>query len=111
MLVFDDRLRIPLARSMVLGRNPARPESEPDTIVVALPDMSRSISKAHVRIDREAERVYVQDLGSTNGTELVVHDHPVVLAAGTRVEWPAGAHLLLAGQPLRVEGRDRAPAA
>jgi hypothetical protein len=104
MLVFDDRLRVPLERSIVLGRNPERPESEPDTIVLALPDMSRSISKAHVRIDREAERVFVQDLGSTNGTELVAHDRFVQLSAGSRIELLPGAHLLLAGHPLRVEG-------
>ncbi|MGC5222221.1 FHA domain-containing protein [Micromonospora sp. DT81.3] len=111
MLVFDDRLRVPLERSIVLGRNPERPESEPDTIVLALPDMSRSISKAHVRIDREAERVFVQDLGSTNGTELVAHDRLSELSAGSRVELPPGAHLLLAGHRLRIEGWEEGSAA
>lgn len=103
-LVFDGRLRIPLVRSVVLGRNPA-PLGDA-TVAVALPDMSRSISKAHVRVERAAGAVFAEDLGSTNGTEMVIGDRTILLAAGERVEVPRGAHLLLAGHQLRFEARD-----
>lgn len=93
--------RIPLVRSVILGRNP--PPVGGDTVVVSLPDMSRSISKSHVRLDNEGGRVFVQDLGSTNGTDLVTAEGTRELHPGERVEMPPGAHLLLAGAPLRLE--------
>jgi hypothetical protein len=100
VLTFGGR-RIPLVRSVILGRNP--PPVGGDTVVVSLPDMSRSISKSHVRLDNEGGRVFAQDLGSTNGTELVTPDGTRELRSGERVEIPAGAHLLLAGAPLRLD--------
>lgn len=108
-LVFDGRVRMPLVRSLVLGRNP--PPVGGDTVVVSLPDMSRSISKSHVRVDRIDGRVFAQDLGSTNGTQLVEGDRTVDLRPGERVELTPGAHLLLAGLVLRVDAREGSAAA
>lgn len=100
-LVFDERMRIPLVRSVILGRNP--PPAGGDVLSVAVPDLSRSISKSHVRLDNERGRVFVQDLGSTNGTELVTDAGVQVLRSGERVEVPPGARLVLAGSPLRLD--------
>ena len=100
VLTFDERLRIPLVRSVIIGRNP--PRTEGDTISVAVPDLSRSISNSHVRLDNERGRVFARDLGSTNGTELVTHAGARLLSPGERIEIPAGAYLLLAGSPLRL---------
>lgn len=104
ILVFDGRVRVPLVRGVVLGRNPAPLGGE--IVAVALPDMSRSISKAHLRLDRAGATVFAEDLGSTNGTELVIGDSRTDLRAGVRVEVPVGAHLLLAGHALRFESRE-----
>lgn len=100
VLVFADTVRIPLMGSVVLGRNP--PDGD-GAVAVPLPDMSRSISKSHVRLDNDNGRVFAQDLGSTNGTELVGPAGVRQLAAGDRVEVPAGAHLRIAGITLRVD--------
>lgn len=101
VLTFDGQLRIPVSRSVILGRNPS-PAAD-GTAVVALPDMSRSISKSHVRLDVENGRVFARDLGSTNGTEMVTASGIRELAPDERVEIPAGAQLRIAGVPLRID--------
>lgn len=101
VLTFDGRLRVPVTRSVILGRNPS-PAAD-GTAVVALPDMSRSISKSHVRLDVENGRVFARDLGSTNGTELVTASGIRELTPDERVEVPAGAQLRIAGVPLRID--------
>jgi hypothetical protein len=110
VLTFDERLRIPLISSVVLGRNPA-PALDADATLVALPDLSRLISKAHVRLFRDAGRIYAEDLGSTNGTQLVLGEEIRPMRPGEAVEVPFGAHLLLAGHPLRVDSKEARVAA
>ncbi|MDQ1129589.1 RDD family protein [Microbacterium sp. SORGH_AS_0888] len=71
LLVFDtgqrEELRLPAA--VVLGRNPSPVDDTDAVIEVADPDSS--VSKNHVRLEHDREGLWITDLGSTNGTELV----------------------------------------
>ena len=55
----------------VVGRNP---EAEPGVATVAVPDLSRTLSKTHVALVQADGHVLVRDLGSTNGTSVVRAD-------------------------------------
>lgn len=83
-------LQVQVRTSMVLGRDPEREEG---SVVVALDDPERSVSKTHARVTLESGDVFVEDLNSTNGTyvirggveEQVLHGSPVQLHAGDRI--------------------------
>lgn len=69
--------------SATLGRAP-EPASESDVVVV-VSDQSKTISKNHARWEEDQAGVWVTDLGSTNGTELVYEDGRVkALISGIR---------------------------
>lgn len=55
----------------VVGRNP---EVEPGVATVAVPDLSRTLSKTHVALVQTDGGVLLRDLGSTNGTSVVRPD-------------------------------------
>ncbi|GAA3337204.1 hypothetical protein GCM10017714_03190 [Curtobacterium pusillum] len=55
----------------VVGRNP---EAEPGVATVAVPDLSRTLSKTHVALVQADGVVVLRDLGSTNGTSVVRPD-------------------------------------
>lgn len=85
LISFDtgQRVRLALPVAVVLGRAPS-PAVEGDA-VIAVHDPDRSVSKDHVRIEYDPTGVWVTDLGSTNGSELLDDDgRGRVLAARTR---------------------------
>ncbi|WP_162893102.1 FHA domain-containing protein [Microbacterium halotolerans] len=53
-----------------IGRAPRAPESIPDAILVRVPDGARSLSRTHASFGIDEERLWVQDLGSTNGVSV-----------------------------------------
>lgn len=55
----------------VIGRNP---EAEPGVATVAVPDLSRTLSKTHVALVQADGGVVLRDLGSTNGTSVIRPD-------------------------------------
>lgn len=87
---------VKLDRGVVLGRNPkvTTDYAGEQPHLVQLRDPNRDISSQHLAVQLDYWRVLVTDLGSTNGTEIVVpgqppimlnpHD-PVVIEPGTRV--------------------------
>lgn len=75
----------------VVGRNP---EAEAGIATIAVPDLSRTLSKTHVALVQADGHVLVRDLGSTNGTSVVRSDASfedlvpgtdLVVTAGTTV--------------------------
>lgn len=74
LLIFDtgQRDRLSLRHAAVLGRNPAR--SEESDHLVAVDDPDASVSKDHLRLEYDRGGLWVTDLDSTNGTELVDDD-------------------------------------
>lgn len=92
VLSFDSgqriRLRIPAAAN--LGRRPDPIDADDQLVAVA--DQDGSVSKTHLRLEYRGDSVWVTDLGSTNGSE-IVDDTGVgsALAPGARVRLEEGA--------------------
>lgn len=66
-LMLDSGERLPLDTALILGRAPSAPADAPAE-VYRWADMSRTLSKSHVRLEWDGRQVWVIDLGSTNGT-------------------------------------------
>jgi hypothetical protein len=80
----------------VVGRNPSGSDG---VVPVAVPDLTRTLSKSHLTVERTGTGAVVADLGSTNGTEVtdpegasarVVPGAPVPIRSGTTIT--AGDH-------------------
>jgi len=70
-LVLPDGRSIALtADAVVLGRNPAAPQTAPHAQPVAIDDVTRTVSKTHALLTLTASGWVVTDLGSTNGVSL-----------------------------------------
>jgi hypothetical protein len=67
IIQLDSGERLALESALVLGRQPAAPLDAPAE-VYQWPDLSRTLSKSHARLEWDGTRVWVTDLGSTNGT-------------------------------------------
>lgn len=86
-LIDIDGQEFPLDETNVLGRKPQREEDE-DAQLIALSDSERVLSRIHARIEVADGKLWVTDLDSTNGTELVEAD-------GTLIDCPAGERTAL----------------
>jgi hypothetical protein len=73
----------------VVGRGPAAPEG---VVPLAVPDLSRTLSKSHASLVRQGPVVVLSDLGSTNGTTVRTADGGVLaVSPGTGAELRPGA--------------------
>ena len=70
-LRLDDGREVELTVTVLLGRNPQRQLSDPQTHLVPASGDGRMISRTHVLIGTDLRGVYVVDRGSTNGTAVV----------------------------------------
>lgn len=66
-------------KDLVVGRKPG---TIPGCVPLRVEDQARTLSKSHVRLTLEGERWVVEDLGSTNGTALIIGEDERVLAPG-----------------------------
>lgn len=73
-LVLDSGERIMLTSTVLIGRAPAAIAPWEDAILVPVSDTDRSISKTHLALRLSDGNVQVQDLGSTNGTVVILAD-------------------------------------
>lgn len=69
-LVDIDGTRFPLAPTNVLGRKPTSGPN--DAQFIALSDPERVLSRTHLLIEVEGDQLWVTDLKSTNGTEVLL---------------------------------------
>lgn len=89
-----------LDRGAILGRHPRLPQgwSDEQPNLVKIPDPERDISGQHVAIRLDYWHVLVTDLGSTNGTEVVLPGaEPVTLRAHDAMAIEPGTRVILAG--------------
>ena len=104
-LVMDTGQRIALvAPRTLLGRAPVAvaPWEEADTVPVTDPD--RSISKTHLAVLLDGDRLSVRELGSTNGSAVVAADGArTTLLMGQDVAVPDGARVELGDRSFTVE--------
>lgn len=83
-LVLPDGVAVSLTTdAVVLGRNPVAPDEAPDAEELAVPDTTRTVSKTHALLRREAEGWTLTDLGSTNGVFLFDADGNEVEVEGS----------------------------
>lgn len=83
-LRFDDGSRRVLQGTALLGRLPEVVPADPSVMLVQVSDPRLTVSKTHLKLVAETRGVWVEDVGSTNGSSLVVNgaaDTPLVVGA------------------------------
>jgi hypothetical protein len=105
--LLDSGQRLPFARALVVGRNPtvdARGDQR-----FSWPDLSRTLSKTHARLEWDGESVWITDLGSANGTTLEIGVERATLDPFVPTRMRADAVLWLGDRSLTIAGsrRDR----
>lgn len=91
---------VALDRPVILGRNPHIPSGyaaeQPN--LVRLPDPEKDVSGQHLEVSLDYWNVVVRDLGSTNGTEVILPgEMPVALRTNDPVIIEPGTRVVLAG--------------
>ncbi|MFC0676127.1 RDD family protein [Brachybacterium hainanense] len=100
-LTMDDGIELTSDRVIVVGRNPSAEGAEKPFIVK---DDTRSVSKTHLRVDGTGEQVLVTDLGSTNGSAIVLPDgRREGLDPEVATVLPAGSQIAIGDRILTVE--------
>lgn len=94
---------IAVAASTLVGRNPAASADWPGAALVAVDDLTTSVSKTHALLEIDGGALWVHDLDSTNGVYVVVGEDATEVVPGARSAVPAGAELELGEFVLRVE--------
>lgn len=78
-------------QSVVIGRVDPESHTAPDVDLSDYGAYERGISRNHARITRDDETIYLEDLGSSNGTFIngarLHRDHPRQLVEGDRVRF------------------------
>lgn len=92
-LRFPDGRVVPVGAGVVIGRSPEPDEDLPSAELLALGDAS--LSKSHASIGPGTHGLWVEDLGSTNGTVVVVGASSTRCQPGARVNVPIGGAVLL----------------
>lgn len=70
-LAFDSGQGTTLQGPLVIGRNPSPVPSLPAAGLLSYDDDTMTVSKTHLVIGQDAGEVWVEDLGSSNGTAIV----------------------------------------
>ncbi|MDX1995701.1 MAG: FHA domain-containing protein [bacterium] len=65
-----ERVLLPRDTSIVLGRTDLNARFHPDVDLTPYGALDRGVSRGHARLHMEDDKLYVTDLGSTNGTFL-----------------------------------------
>lgn len=84
----------------VLGRRPA--SDDPNDVLVPVPDTTGTMSRSHALLEITAGRMWVTDLGSTNGSEILGEDGTQRLAPHVRTEIPFGTRVFLGNTAVSV---------
>lgn len=98
-LVLDSGQRVVLVGPLVIGRAPRVQVSEPTATLLAVDDPSMSMSATHLLVGPDPQGVWVEDMGSTNGSSVV---DPL---GATTVLLPGTRHTVVAGSLLRFGDR------
>jgi pSer/pThr/pTyr-binding forkhead associated (FHA) protein len=75
VLTIEDggRIELPLSKEVVLGRLDASRAVFPDVDLSSEEGIEKGVSRRHARISRQDQQVFIEDLGSLNGTYLNAH--------------------------------------
>ncbi|MDO5092776.1 MAG: FHA domain-containing protein [Propionibacteriaceae bacterium] len=72
-VILDDGQRLKVDEPLVLGRNPLVPDAYPNARSVQIMDETMRLSKTHLVLYPEDRRIYVVDIGATNGVYVEIH--------------------------------------
>lgn len=100
-LELDSGQRLTLESAIVIGRDPSTHPEAPAHLY-QWPDLSRTLSKSHARLEWDGRTVWVTDLGSTNGTLLQVSGAAQSLLPFQRTPLPAESVLALGDREITV---------
>lgn len=106
LLVGSDGSNIPIARHMVVGRDPSgHPEvSAERAVATPVVDPALRVSRAHIHIQLDEWSVTVRDLETTNGTLLVQADgHSGPLSSESYTKLKSGDVLAIGSLEFRLE--------
>lgn len=101
-VVLDDGQRITVDGPLVLGRNPLVPDAYPNARSVQVMDETMRLSKTHLVLYREERRVYVVDIGATNGVYAEVNGERARLLARDPRELRQDDLIHFGGRTLRL---------
>ena len=99
LLVDDGTMHI-IHHAAIIGRNPLAPP-EQRFALIAVPDLTRTISKSHLAVEVGEHGVSVTDLRSANGTWVLGSDEPLTPGQPMTVQW--GSTLLLGERQFFLE--------
>ncbi|WP_159806862.1 FHA domain-containing protein [Cellulomonas citrea] len=75
----------------------------PTDLTITVHDDEGTVSKNHLRLEHARDGVWLTDLGSTNGTEVLADDGTTAaLPAATRLALPEGARVRLGRRAFTV---------
>lgn len=106
-LELDDGGEFELTRSTLLGRDPRHSDGDAHALL-AIPDLSRSISRVHALVEPAGDCLWLTDVGATNGTRAAspsASGGTVIerwLRPGERAAVRAGGTIHLGDRVLRV---------
>lgn len=80
-LMLTDGRVFELNKTTLIGRRPKSQSSEEDVQLIELDDTDNKLSRTHARVTVAEGTVYIEDLGSTNGSLLVKADSTKVILA------------------------------
>lgn len=102
LIELDSGQRFSLGSVLVLGRDPS-PSADAPAEIYQWPDLSRTLSKSHARLEWDGRVVWATDLGSTNGTLLYTAGAPRALLPFQRTSLPPEATLALGDRVVIVK--------
>jgi len=95
-LTGPDGIAHPIRSATVIGRAPTRPTHRPGIELLALVDVTKSLSKSHAVVEPDGDIFTIEDLNSTNGVVIVGDDGSETnLPTGRRTPIPPGTVLAL----------------
>lgn len=103
LLTFDtgQRAQLSIPVAVNLGRKPDRTEQDDQLVVVQ--DSEGTVSKTHLRLDYRGDSVWLTDLGSTNGSEILDDTgEGSLLAKGSRVRLEDGSRVRIGNRSFTV---------
>lgn len=109
VLVFDDESAIFVQGDGIIGRAPDRIAERPDLMLVPLDDPVRQLSKSHLAFGVDARGLWIEDLGSSNGTYVTRLDGVErEIERSARTDLGAGDRVRIGGRAFQVRmGSDR----
>ena len=103
-LTLSDGMTFAVTGATVIGRRPTPPALHADAATLALPDPQRMLSKTHALIEVEADAIWVTDLDSTNGTDIISGDGTArTIAPHERCRVLSGQTVSFGELPVRVD--------